>query len=570
MSTVDLKAISEELSKGDWVQVLAPHEVEGKRGYVLGQKDSTRFRILIDEFRHHHPDASLLAPDSLPPVPAPIKIIKRESLQLIRKDGAEVMTEVRDFVDDEYACLGLIASTFKTSIIDPISAHGKLSRQSFKTLAGLPADLCEFKNDKAAHVVRSIDGGSFLGKWSHTFQPQDSTHLEHQWMLKMLNPVFKIEILVPTETDQSEMITAGTLLCFPQECDGGVVMRYYWDSDYFTPEQRSWMAMRVVHGLLRVTGCDIGCFSLFQFRFMFQQYEKLGRVQDCVDAAIICVDIMVQTNQSDLGRYIALRGLGFVLESINELRLAADLYEQAGNSYGTDDKKFLVDALYYQAMAFRRMQDFVQSEAHFVHCLRQVCGTYKKQAFAEEHLLCIAQEFPRMYTEQASLDGGDPSLIDLNFLLWAMMMAAGLLSPASPSDISLKCLLSRQYHEKAAARKALMQAFRTSSVEEFRDAVLSWKATEDELLEFDIFSDVDIEEQDLEMEPPEDADPCKDPLELTGTSTTLVLGCGNPDCAASVEDESKLLRCSRCQFEFYCSKTCQQAHWKEHKQFCKV
>ena len=53
------------------------------------------------------------------------------------------------------------------------------------------------------------------------------------------------------------------------------------------------------------------------------------------------------------------------------------------------------------------------------------------------------------------------------------------------------------------------------------------------------------------------------PLEATGKFSRHCASCH------ASEDETKLMKCARCQMKWYCSRECQKAHWKKgHKLYC--
>jgi hypothetical protein len=48
--------------------------------------------------------------------------------------------------------------------------------------------------------------------------------------------------------------------------------------------------------------------------------------------------------------------------------------------------------------------------------------------------------------------------------------------------------------------------------------------------------------------------------------------CNNDKCplpGRKVERRSKMLYCTQCSIQYYCSRDCQEAHWSKHKEFCK-
>ena len=67
--------------------------------------------------------------------------------------------------------------------------------------------------------------------------------------------------------------------------------------------------------------------------------------------------------------------------------------------------------------------------------------------------------------------------------------------------------------------------------------------------------------------------PCKCMDEKYEEVKTLIkMGlCSNPDCSLPDRkaERNKILYCARCDQVGYCSRACQKAHWKEHKEDCR-
>ena len=49
-----------------------------------------------------------------------------------------------------------------------------------------------------------------------------------------------------------------------------------------------------------------------------------------------------------------------------------------------------------------------------------------------------------------------------------------------------------------------------------------------------------------------------------------VLGVDFFRCFLCGEEGTKLKKCSQCEIAYYCNKTCQQGHWKDHKLACQA
>lgn len=49
----------------------------------------------------------------------------------------------------------------------------------------------------------------------------------------------------------------------------------------------------------------------------------------------------------------------------------------------------------------------------------------------------------------------------------------------------------------------------------------------------------------------------------------LHIKCSNPKCSKEEYAESELRKCTRCWFARYCSRSCQEAHYGDHRKFCK-
>jgi hypothetical protein len=565
------------LSKGDFVEILAPHAEEGKRGYIFERApfDPSSYRVLMDGFRHHDSSARLSQQYNPTQTPAVVEIVLNTCLKLIRKDGEVVTTSVCDLVSETYPCLGLIASKSKESkvIINPDSPHGKINRLAARDLSDLPSDLCCFKNQAGESIVRSIHSGAFVAKWVHTFQPEDISIQHQEWMLIMASPVLIIQVFIPLKTEVVVVVVVeeedaglqhvGYVILIPIS-DEDTNMQCNRMFEQTTQEQASWLALRTYHHLLRVTGNDIGCFTLWETRCAFKQYQFREIWKEKLDASTILADIMIQTKQLDVCCYFALELFGNALELCKKFRRAAAIYGQAGHEYATKlgDNGLLLYSYYNQGKALHRNKDFREAEYYYLRGLRELFATYKRQAFEHELFPLLTKEFPFLYVERDELVTGGASMKDLSFVLHAILGAAALLEDYLHPELALSQLLETKYTEKGAARLALMKAFTTSTVDDFRATVGSWKQPGTQVLS-SVPGDVRSDKVKQFRQTTDARKLARD------TSPYVKLLCFNPSCTIGMIEKSKLLQCGKCKDAFYCSRDCQGAHWKIHKHTCK-
>ena len=590
MAPLALPAPPPILSKGDFVEIAAPHVDAGQRGYVLEPKanDPNRLRIVMSGFHQYNPSAPLGTPLRLCPESAPIQTVKRDLLKLVRQERMNTFTKVYPYTVMTHPCLGMAASPYHTeSIIDALSAHGEFPRFAAIHLPDLPWRLASFKETPAEHIVKSLHRGQFIAFYSHMFGSDGSE--ESQWMLKTANPFIIIKVFVPVGHNQ--VLPAGTLFCKPHLDNGQVTMQYNWMCQYSTKEQGPWMMARVLHHLLRVTGCDFGCVSVWEFhRFLFKEYSKRASSVDLMDSTLMLADIMVQTKQSEVGCYFGLQAFCEVLEMMGQYPLSAPIHEQAAMEYATDPshKRLFLAALHHQALAHQRAEEFDKAEAVFLQCLRELFTTYKQRGFDHEVFAKVKIDFPHVYLEQMRTV---PRASSVEEVFYMYLLLAVTLAISDRSSVKNKktmddepvepilSLLAGGVRKTDAARKAFAKACLSSSVEDFQEALLSLKNPDEpmELLlakyhatEKRKHEDED-EDEDDESAPATEND--KDDSSSSSTTTTgpelSPLCCGNPFCEQlDAMSEIKLLHCARCRTERYCSKACQVAHWKEHKATC--
>jgi hypothetical protein len=260
-------------SVGDFVRIVGSHPRAGQRGYVVEDNKSEKaligcVSVLFDESKGdgEYPDE--------PPVS-----VSADFVELIRGDRQEVTTRVCDFIAGDFSCLGTSASSLasESSRINPDSPHGRTPRPPSEDLPGLHSVDKTFANSDGEAVFKDVYRGRFIIKWSHLFQGKVATPPGDAYALFLIRlPIYTLAIYPAVST-----LHDGDSLGQIQIFEGPTVelCQMAWlDKFAFTHNQERHLAYRVIHHLLRVSGCDFGWTSLRAFIFLPQLYRDRGLV----------------------------------------------------------------------------------------------------------------------------------------------------------------------------------------------------------------------------------------------------------------------------------------------------
>jgi hypothetical protein len=301
------------ISVGDFVEIVGPHDSAGKRGYVI-EKNVGTLRIIVDELVYQELTTDAFAQGYVP-LPKSKLYLRAQDIKLIRGHEVNVSTRVCDHLTAKPPCLGIIASSFTESTIDPQSALGKLPRPCAQDLPGFPSVDALYRTKEGKRVVKEIYRGNFVVEWQHSFKLGD---------VLLATPLYSMIVMVPKDEDGASILPVGTVVLSSRAVSSGHELFNGWSGDLdLTSDQKEFLAWRVIHHLLRVAGCDIGYSSFDVFKSIFVQYKARNWWSENVDIALVWADIAVQTGQSTIDIIKCLHMLGEALEATKKFHKAA-------------------------------------------------------------------------------------------------------------------------------------------------------------------------------------------------------------------------------------------------------
>ena len=559
---------------GDYVEILESHgqeEEAGNRGYILrpheddeaaevAAADTHFFDVVIDEARFEPPpnedDEAILTFG----IPARVVVVPAQCLKLVRGHEEDQVISMKDYMDAEYPCLGMAATSYKVCRINPESPHGKLARPPARDLPGPHSCDRTFANAEVEGLSSQLYNGDFVFRWTHSFVPtQGERHELDIVALERAAPYLLIAACPGTTADN-----IGPLVML----NAAVAQDSFSCGSQFdlTESQKKAWATRALHYFLRVAGCDVGQSSHMLERALAADYLRKAWWKENLDAAIIMADIAVQTGMPVDLLVNTAKTLGNALSCCKKYGQAAEMYEMIRTDYAykLPRRTSYVTLLCRQATAYFSNENYDKAEATVLHGFRELFSVYgvegglTKYEFEANVTLLLASYGRQAFSAESTGAGQSTKFMELT--LKAMFSVSNL---HDKCDVGMISALKPKFRKKAVARKALLKALQTNSVEEFHAAVSSC-AVDPRRFKFDeVQCNSMVVAQELKRRVTEST-------RSTIRTLTQEAGslCDNPSCTQENELLDKPSRCSRCKAAFYCSRACQVAHWKEHKQSC--
>ena len=224
--------------------------------------------------------------------------------------------------------------------------------------------------------------------------------------------------------------------------------------------------------------------------------------------------------------------------------------------------------LYNEASAYFCNGDYDEAEATLLQAFRKlfsVCG--EEGGLAESEIKRNANLLISSYERKTLLaysDCGDQSILMTHCTVRAMFSVSKLHGNCKDAYI---LALKPKFRKENVARRALLNALHSNSVEDFHSAVRYWTVHPDD---WDLHPICAMATNDPTAAAKEFKRECKKRVRSSVRQAAQAheVLCDNPGCRQDQVLKDKPSRCSRCKASFYCSRDCQLAHWKTHKHEC--
>ena len=254
-----------QLKVGDLVEIIESQGEAGKRGYILRplhahddhrSTDTSIFHVALDKARLGLPPKETMFSSE---TPARVVNVPVQNLKLVRGHMVDQVIPMKKYMAKEYTCLGMAASLYKVSRINPESPHGRLVRSPAQDLPGLHSCDRSFAIAETGAQFHLLYRGDFTFRWSHSFMPWDSASQDLDSVaLERAAPYILIEALPGTIADNHAPMVKLQVAASEES------FRYSFPTmPEITESQRISLALRVFHYFVRVAGCDVGVSGLF-------------------------------------------------------------------------------------------------------------------------------------------------------------------------------------------------------------------------------------------------------------------------------------------------------------------
>ncbi len=364
-------------------------------------------------------------------------------------------------------------------------------------------------------------------------------------------------------------------------------------------EQLVGICLRLLHCILRSHGVGLyrmgtseqfisGCCSYLATYWMKKKEEKAA-----IDANMIGIDILARVASEGRGVNgsanttipLLLHSLGEAYETIKKFQRGGDIYSATANFYHDYiDPQNLSQMNYNAALAYRSTEDpelenttelcFIQAWHNSFEATRSVDNHITESTLTTYFYFEVEKRF------HGKVDSGLCKAEDrIHEFLGTLMKQAGLHislqgHQSRAQGIMSSCdvgILKPEFRDQRRAHDKVMRLAEIPTVTAFRQAIMD-TCNYDEVI-FKMAVDVGLTPTQTAGEMQSDSireyldrtDP--NLAKSTGKKNFLPYSCAVCHMMEQFNTGGKLLMCA-CKNVYYCSKTCQKAHWKVHKKYC--
>ena len=367
-------------------------------------------------------------------------------------------------------------------------------------------------------------------------------------------------------------------------------------------EQRAGIWARLLHYILRSHGLELYRMGTSEgfisgwCSYLATYWIKKKEEKAAIDANMIGIDILARgQGRGGNARAVAsanatiprlLHGLGEAYEAVRKFQLGGDMYSAAANFYHDSIPPTTLSQMNYNAgLAYRSAEDpdlktitefcFIQAWHYDFEETRSVEGGVIESTFITYYIFEVDRRF------HGTVDSGLCRAEDrIHEFLGTLLKQAGLHIGHGRQTTSQKIMsrfdvgiLKPEFRNQRRAHDKVMRLAEIPTVAAFRQAVMD-TCNYDEVV---IMAAVNVGptrtlttgdiQSDSIREYMDQTDP--NLAKSTAKKNFLPYFCAVCRMVEQFNTGGKLLMCA-CKNVYYCSKTCQKAHWGVHKKYCSV
>jgi tetratricopeptide (TPR) repeat protein len=334
--------------------------------------------------------------------------------------------------------------------------------------------------------------------------------------------------------------------------------------------QKEALHERLLHIFLRTNGTALNKrLFICVHEHLNGRYNTKKWYKEIVDLSIIRAD--VHFNKSDGSDTLLpdLVQVGEALEFIGRFREAAVLYEEIADKYvghypGGHDVAHLTK---FAALAYSREGDFEVSERAYVKALNtdlaRTSGSWATTDYRTTNLFADMVSMYLGWQKQQAFASGNPIAdATLEYALGSLSCAAGIKSDYIQVYGDADCVKNKFLNPKMAQKVLKAAVSRPGDEKHFRSTLL----TCNKAAGFD--RTLDLNEIKSKRTKKVDARKVAALTIQNQNARFEAFARWNPECLKRHEESNTMWWCPCHTVCYHCNKSCQVAHWKEHKKVC--
>jgi len=450
-------------------------------------------------------------------------------------------------------------------------------------LRSLSKSKSQFDNEEAKGVFMSIYNGKFHVEWkagSRDDYPDEEFSFASQLPSEANFKFLYLSVSVP-DLSNRVMTTYLVSMPFPNNPNQAFFVQTFDTQEpyksIFTIEQKFILSRRLIHWCVRLFGAKIDqSFKAEQIcHYLMQEYAKAENWKDAMDASVIKADFVYKSGNME-HIYYALNTVGEAMESAKEFEAAAKVYGESAKFMVSKTRYSQASTLFQNGgLAYRCCQNFASSESLYVSSLHYDLKSKGNRLNLNDdsfdrHITNMFVNYDMWLNETQAIGAEKNKTVHTVFscLLYRSGFQARqggrvgfavhtLGQQMSGVALNNRCNTTRQ------CKKALADAIASSpDISTFHSKILACKSARLQSVSFTPDSNIATNGSGTDKGAARE----RMSSNLAPSYAEDFRQCCSPACGRFVPaDEIKYCPCQKVS---YCSKDCQKAHWRVHRQTC--